>query len=92
MIVYLKPIGDLQDYFGRDELQVEMSDKCRVKDLLDAIQDRWGATLPDYMWDSKLHRFRGPIYLITDSRILDKVNTILHDQQEIKIMKALAGG
>lgn len=92
MIVFLKPIGDLRDYFGHGQLSIELPDGGHASDVLEAIHKHWGHSLPTYMWDAETHRFRGPFFMILNGKILDDTNTRLQDGQQITLMKALAGG
>jgi hypothetical protein len=92
MIIYLRPIGDLRDYFGQGPISVEIQKSGCIDDLYSVIYQRWGNILPPYIWDADKHELRGPVYLVAEGKILNGADTKLHDQQEIVIMKALAGG
>ncbi|MGB9586502.1 MAG: MoaD/ThiS family protein [Anaerolineales bacterium] len=92
MKILLKPIGDLHDYFGREPLEIQLPDNAEAKDLLIAIGERWGSNLPMYLWDSQKCTFRGPVFLVVDSKVLKDPHTPLRDGQEVVLLKALAGG
>lgn len=92
MKVGLKAIGDLRDYLGRGVQEIDIGEGTQVKDLLNAIELRWGAGLPAYLWDSRTHNFRGPVLLVIDKKAVQDVDTSLKDGMEIIVMKAIAGG
>jgi hypothetical protein len=92
MKVGLKAIGDLRDYLGRGVQEIDLDEGARVTDLLHAIELRWGAGLPPYLWDSRMHKFRGPVVLVIDKRTVQDVDTPLNEGIEIIVMKAIAGG
>ena len=92
MKILLKPIGDLRDYFGREQQEIELPDNATARDLLVAIGERWGGNLPAYLWDSQTCAFRGPVFLVVDSKVLQDLNAPLRDGIEVVVLKALAGG
>jgi hypothetical protein len=92
MKVGLKAIGDLRDYLGRGIQEIDLDEGAHVTDLLHAIELRWGAGLPAYLWDSQIHKFRGPVVLVIDKRTVQEVDTPLKEGMEIIVMKAIAGG
>lgn len=92
MKVILASIGDLRDYFGREPLEIQLPEGATVDTLYRAIAARWGSSLPPYLWDGEKSRFKGPVYLIQDSKILSNDASPLRDGEKITIMKALAGG
>lgn len=92
MRIFLKPIGDLRDYFGREPLEMELPDNATAKDLLTIIGERLGRNLPAYLWDSQQCAFRGAVYLVVDNKVLQNLHSPLHDGIEIVLLKALSGG
>ncbi len=92
MQVYLTCIGDLQAYFGREPHRIELPADASIAALYLAIDERWGKGLPPYLWDPERRRFKGPVYLIIDGKIVSDVSTPLQDGAQVKLMKALAGG
>jgi molybdopterin converting factor small subunit len=92
MKVGLKAIGDLRDYLGRGVQEIDLDEGARVTELLQAIELRWGARLPAYLWDPRVHKFRGPVVLVIEKRTVQDFNTPLKDGIEIIVMKAIAGG
>lgn len=92
MKVLLKPIGDLRDYLGREPQELLLADNAILQDLLNAISERWGESLPPYLWDSGKKKFRGPVYFVVDNKVIRDLNTPLQDGVEVILLKALAGG
>jgi sulfur carrier protein ThiS len=92
MKITLKTIGDLRDYLGREAQQVELPENSIVKDLLCWIEDRHGAKLPAYLWDTQEHKFRGPVVVIINKKVILDLDTPLADGLEVTVMKALVGG
>jgi molybdopterin synthase sulfur carrier subunit len=92
MKVTLKTIGDLRDYLGREPQEVDLPEGANLKDLLRWVEDRYGATLPAYLWDAQEHQFRGPVVLIINKKVVFDFSTPLKDGLEVTVMKALVGG
>jgi molybdopterin converting factor small subunit len=92
MKIRLKSIGDLREYFGREPQEIDVANGSTFEDLLIEIDERWGATLPAYMWNAEEKRFRGPVFFLIDKEVVLDMNTKLQDGLEVRIMRALAGG
>ncbi len=92
MKVIVKGVGDLVEYFGKEPRPVELPEDGRVRDLLQVIEQNWGAGLPPYLWDSEKHKFRGPIVLVMNNKAVQDMDALLQNGIEIYIMRAIAGG
>jgi sulfur carrier protein ThiS len=92
MKVIVRGIGDLAEYFGKEPREVELPKDGRVRDLLQVIEQHWGAGLPAYLWDFEKHRFRGPVALVMNNKAVQDPDAVLEDGIEIRIMRAIAGG
>ena len=92
MKVYLKSIGDLRDYLGRDPLEIELPAGAVFEELLVLIGERWGKVLPPFIWDSDKQQFRGAVFFVIDKHVVQDMATPLQDGQEIALMRALSGG
>lgn len=92
MKVFLRSIGDLRDYFGREPQEVDLNEEATLKDLLHAIDNRWGNVLPRYLWDTSSKQFRGPVFFLINKEVVQDLDTPLQDGSQIDIMKALVGG
>jgi hypothetical protein len=92
MIIVLKSVADLRDYFGRDPVELELPENATLQNVIEEISVRWGAILPTYMWDRTNIQFRGPILLLVDKKVCQDFTAPLQGGQEVIVMKALAGG
>ncbi len=92
MKVIVKGIGDLRDYFGKESREIALPENARVKDLLQCIEQHWGAGFPAYLWDFEKHQFRGPVVLVMNKKAIQDLDAPLQDGVEISIMRAIAGG
>lgn len=71
---------------------VELPDAAVARDLLDAIDARWGERLPAYLWDRENRRFKGPVLLVIDKKAVQDETAPLTKDMEIRLMRAIAGG
>ena len=92
MIVIVKVIGDLKDYFGKEPHEIELPEHARVRELYQRIEQFWGAEFPPYLWDFEKHQFRGPIFLVMNKKALQDLDAALENGSEINIIRAIAGG
>jgi molybdopterin converting factor small subunit len=92
MKVYVKSIGDLRDYLGRDQQEIELPSGALFGELLTLIGERWGKVLPPFIWDVDKRQFRGAVFFVVDKQVIQDMSTPLNDGQEIAIMRALSGG
>ncbi len=92
MKVYLKPTCVLVEYFGTEIQEIELPSHGNVRELLVEIDLKWGAELPASIWNREKCEFRGPIFLITNKKILNNLETKLDDEQKIEILKVMVGG
>ncbi len=92
MKVYLKSIGDLRDYLGREPQELELPEGARFGQLLALIGERWGKRLPALIWDSEKKQFRGAVFFVVDKQVVQDMDMPLKDGQEIALMRALSGG
>jgi len=92
MRIFLRSIGDLRDYFGREPQEIELNEIATLRDLLVVIDERWSKTLPPYLWDAPNKRFRGPVFFLINKEVAQDLNTPLRDGLQIDLMRALVGG
>jgi hypothetical protein len=64
----------------------------RLKDVFEALDNEIGDILPNSIWNRVKKRFRGPVLIIADGKILRDENTIVKDGQLLKIKRFLVGG
>ncbi len=93
MKVINRAVGDLREYLGKGPQEIEIAPEgSSAQDLLTAIEIRYGAGLPGYLWDFQKHQFRGPVVLVMNKKAIQDFKTLLEEGVEITIMKAVAGG
>lgn len=92
MMITLKTIGDLRDYFGREPQEIELPENSSVKDLLQFIGEHWGKILPNYIWDSETNNFRSPVFLVVNNKVMENLSNVLHDGIVVTVVHALVGG
>lgn len=92
MKVYLKSIGDLRDYLGREPQEIELPEGARFGQLLALIGGRWGKRLPPFIWDADKQQFRGALFFVVDKHVVQDMDMPLEDGQEVALMRALSGG
>ncbi len=92
MKVYLKSIGDLRDYLGREPHEIDLPEGARFEQLLALIGERWGNSLPPFIWDADKQKFRGALFFVVDKQVVQDMDMPLNDGQEIVLMRALSGG
>jgi sulfur carrier protein ThiS len=85
-------VADLREYFGREPVELQLPEDATLLNLFQVIDQRWGSTLPAYMWDSTQCAFRGPILLLVNKKVVLDYSTVLRDGQEVTVLHALAGG
>jgi len=90
--ITLESIGKLSSYFGNENINIDLDDEASIMDLLSVIDDRWGAILPGFMWNSKKQKFRGPIIIAVNNEIVRDLKTRLKNNDKVQIIKAFVGG
>jgi molybdopterin converting factor small subunit len=92
MKIWLKSIGDLRDYFGREPQEISLDEKATLRDLLLMVDERWGEELPGYLWDPKKKYFRGSIFFIINEEVVQDLQTPLQDKSQVTLFRAMSGG
>ena len=92
MIVRLRLFGMLQRLCGGERFALDLPPGATLADLLEAIDERWGAALPAGLWDRQRRRFSGPVVLLSDGRDLHDPAMPLVEGQDISLVVPLAGG
>jgi len=90
--VVLQACGPLRETFGAPELGFELADGATLGDLLDRIGADHGERLAGSLWNLRERRFRGPVVIMAGSRAVKDRATPLHDQQVVRLYKAVVGG
>jgi molybdopterin converting factor small subunit len=92
MRVTVKATGLMREYFGEATHEVELPEGATLGDLLSRIEVEFREGLTGSIWNWTEHRFRGPVVIVIDKRVVKDRATLLKDQQEVDFYKALVGG
>ena len=92
MKVNLIAKGTLKKYFGAEKISIELPEKAKVSDLLIQIDQTMGDHIPDFLWNKAESRFRGPVVITLNKKVVTDLSINIFDGQEIKIYKPLVGG
>jgi len=90
--VLLQAAGTMGECFGAAELELDLPDGATLGDLLVRIEQDHGERLAGAVWNWKEHRFRGPIVIMSGSRVLRERTTRLRDRQKVTFTRAVVGG
>jgi molybdopterin converting factor small subunit len=90
--ITLAGTGPLRQYLGGGTEVVRLPDDSVLADLFQWIEEHHASELPDYLWDFRSHKFRGPVIFAIDGRQVLDTNTPLTDGAEVTVMYAVAGG
>lgn len=92
MKITLTGTGPLRQYLGGGPEEVRLPDDSVLTDLCQWIEEHHASELPDYLWDFRSHKFRGPIVFAVDGQHVMDPNTPLTDGAEVTVTYAVAGG
>ena len=92
MIVRLRVLGELAQYFGSNRVQVQLSAEATLRDLWEAVDARWGGVLPPHLWDAGAKRFRQTVIVVSHGAETGDDDARLSDQQEIFLLPPVFGG
>ena len=92
MIVRLRAFGELERLFGGERPQVSLPDPATLGDLLEVIDERWGALLGPMWWDHAARRFCGPVVILAGGADLHDPATPLNDGQQVLLVPVVSGG
>ncbi|MGD2158075.1 MAG: MoaD/ThiS family protein [Anaerolineales bacterium] len=92
MIVRLRLFGVLENYLGGKKVEIQLPEAATLRQLWDAIDIRFGDSLPAEYWDRERKRFqRAVTVMISDVEVEDDMHP-LSDQQEIFLLPPMIGG
>jgi len=92
MTVRVKAFGQMKRYLGEHVRETELPNNARLSDLLLYVEKHWRNQIPDFLWNEKKHRFRGPVVIMIEKRAVTDLQTNLSDGQEVRLYKAMVGG
>ena len=92
MQIRVQPAGIIRHHFPEEEMTFTLEKNASLADLYDEIGFSIGSRLPESIWNHKKNRFRGPIIVSSDNVVLKSEDTLLRDNQLIKLKRFLVGG
>jgi hypothetical protein len=92
MEIRVQPAGMIRQHFPEEVMTFTLEDNSNLSDLYDEIGSSIGSRLPKSIWNHKKNRFRGPVIVTSDNVILKSEDTLLHENQLIKLKRFLVGG
>lgn len=84
--------GIMKDYFPTEQIKFRLKDRATLADLYSKIGESFGEMLPNAIWNREKNRFRGPVLLISNSKLIKNETTQLQDGQKIEVSRYLVGG
>jgi sulfur carrier protein ThiS len=92
MRVYVKALGQMKQFLGECSREIEFPEEATVEDFLRFMHENWRGRFPAYLWNVQQRRFRGPVIIMVDSKVIRGPDTRLSDQCEIELHKVVVGG
>jgi len=85
-------LGIMKTYTGEDTVTFDFPNEASYGDLMRHIGERFSGKLPEKIWDGESESFKELVLAVGEGRDLQSPDTLLKEDEEIKIMLALAGG
>ena len=92
MKVLVRFMGPLKDFVGEENVPFDLPDQATYGALLVEIGQRFGHCFPDKIWDTENSCFRAGLLIMGTGRDLEDPETVLMDDEEIKVLPMLGGG
>lgn len=92
MQIRVQPAGVISQHFPEEVMVFTLEEKSTLSDLYDEIGYSIGGNLPESIWNKNKNRFRGPIIVASNGIVLKSEDTLLRDNQLIKLKRFLIGG
>ena len=92
MQIRVQPAGIISQHFPEEVMTFTLEDNSKIADLYNEIGSSIGGRLPKSIWNHEKSRFRGPVIVTSGNVILKSEETLLHDNQLIKLKRFLVGG
>jgi molybdopterin converting factor small subunit len=92
MKVTVQFMGPLKDFIGEQTVQFDLPDQATYGALLEEIGCRFGERFPEKIWDTNGRGFKAGILIMGAGRDLEDRETLLKEDEEIKVLPLLGGG
>ncbi len=93
--VKVRTILTLKKILGRGEVEIPMPERSTLGALLTMMVNRWGGELASQLFEPKSTRVFPSIRLMVNGRdiaFLNRMETVLHNGDEVLIMPPVSGG
>jgi hypothetical protein len=85
-------MSPMKKYFKEGPVTIKMISGATLEDFFVYFHNHLSRSLPDFFWNTKKKRFRGPIIVMLDNKVVTDPKTPLEHGNSIKLFKALVGG
>jgi molybdopterin converting factor small subunit len=92
MIINAHFHGILADWVGTRSAVFELKEGDVYADLVNEIRQRFGANMPDQLWDAKKNQFHQTVRAFRNGKALDPTNFTLNHGDALTFYLMMAGG
>ena len=93
MIVTFNAAGYMKKYFPEEEYPIDIMKKdATLADFFNELGNTKGAELPKAAWNKEKSRFRAPIMISIDGKVIKEETHPLYEGQHIAISFIISGG
>jgi len=92
MDVILKISGTMERFFPEKKIRLVLKKEAVLSDLYQILGRLYGPKISVAVWNHKKNRFRGPVIISSDGRLLKSEHENLYDGQIIELKRFLIGG
>ena len=92
LIIKILVSGILKRYFDQTSFQIVLNDNATLRDLYEYIHAHWVECLPPSIWNRDKKKFRGPVIVMSEQRVLKNDDEKLYNEQIINMFRFISGG
>ena len=85
-------VGVLGRLIHEGSFEVLFSGEANCRDLMGAIWNRFGESMPGPLWDLEANTFKEPIFAQVNGSPVDSPELSLKDGDDVKFLTLVAGG
>ena len=85
-------IGVLGRLIQEGNFEVVFSGEATCRDLMAEIWNRFGAAIPEPLWDFETKAFKEPIFALVNGNPIESPELSLQDGDDVKFLTLVAGG
>ena len=90
--IIIKINGTMERFFPEKKISMVLEQGAVLSDLYEVMGLFKGPKLSRAVWNHDKNRFRGPVIVISENRLLKNEDETLYDGQIIEFKRALVGG